>query len=153
MPRLCAHAATRTGELLDALTETTHRDGAPMFQVYGPASAAGRGATVAFNVLDRTGRVVPYEAVEACGRRAGVAMRGGCFCNPGAAESAFAFPAAESLRCLREASARGFTPRRFAECIGGDVAVGALRASAGAATSAADLRRAVDVCAGIADAT
>ena len=41
------------------------RDGAPLVRVYGPAAGEGdRGAIVAFNVLDRDGRPVPYGLVE-----------------------------------------------------------------------------------------
>jgi selenocysteine lyase/cysteine desulfurase len=77
-------------------------------------------------------------------------VRGGCFCNPGAAEAAFRFPAGETLGCLRRASVDGFTPRRFAECLSNEVPVGAIRVSVGAATSEADVDRCIDTLADLA---
>jgi selenocysteine lyase/cysteine desulfurase len=56
--------------------------------------------------------VLPFRDVEATARGRGLAIRGGCFWNPGAAEYCF-----------------------------GDVAVGALRASIGVPTTVADLDR------------
>lgn len=140
---LGAHVAGLTLRLLDQLQRATHRNGAPMFQVYGPLDGHDRGGTVPFNLVNRQGRGIAYEKVEARARAAGVAVRGGCFCNPGSAEAAFHFPAAASLRCFRTADA--FTPRRFAHCLGDGHAVGAIRASVGAATSEGDIDRAMEV--------
>ena len=72
---------------MDELRALTHRDGSPLVRVYGPRDRYDCGGTVAFNVLDRRGDVVPYEEVEARARDAGISVRGGCFCNPGASES------------------------------------------------------------------
>ena len=75
----------------------------------------------------------------------GVSMRGGCFCNPGASESAFGFPEAATKRCLDAARQRGFSIDRFAECIGGGVPVGAVRASMGIPTNERDRERALAI--------
>jgi selenocysteine lyase/cysteine desulfurase len=114
-------------------------------RIYGPTNLDQRGGTIAFNVLDRVGRVVPYAVVEAAARDAGVAVRGGCFCNPGASETAFGFPADVARRCTQEASARGFSVERFSECLGPEIAVGAVRASVGLATSYSDVNRLMGV--------
>jgi selenocysteine lyase/cysteine desulfurase len=50
--------------------------------------SVNRGRTVAFNVVDRLGTVVPFRLVERRADAAGVQVRGGCVCNPGAAEAA-----------------------------------------------------------------
>ena len=146
--RLHARVADLTARLLARLAAATHDNGVSLFQVYGPLDVRDRGGTVPFNLLDRRGRVIPYEMVEARARSAGVAVRGGCFCNPGSAEAAFRFPSAASLRCFRSTS--DFTPRRFGRCLGTGHAVGAIRASVGVATSEADIDRAVLVLARIA---
>jgi selenocysteine lyase/cysteine desulfurase len=114
-------------------------------RIYGPVNLDQRGGTIAFNVLDRRGRVVPYAVVETAARDAGVAVRGGCFCNPGASEAAFGFPADIAKRCTEEASVRGFTVERFSECLGPEIAVGAVRASVGLATSFSDVNRLMGV--------
>lgn len=116
------------------LAALTHPDGAPLVRLYGPeATAPDRGACVAFNVLRRDGSVVPYELIEELARDRGVAIRGGCFCNPGAAEAAFGLPKERSASCLRELGGR-FTVAEYRRCLADRLAVGALRASPGLAT-------------------
>ena len=56
-------------------------------KIYGPASMQDRGPTIAFNVLDRAAKAIPFSIVEARARDEGLSLRGGCFCNPGASES------------------------------------------------------------------
>jgi selenocysteine lyase/cysteine desulfurase len=135
--------------LMNELASVMHRNGRPVTQLYGPRDTANRGGTVAFNVLSRTGQPIPYSLVECRARDAGVAIRGGCFCNPGAAERAFGFDATQARECMREVAAgeRGFTIDRFARCLGADSAVGAVRASIGIANNREDIARVLAVVA------
>ncbi|HKW11738.1 MAG TPA: hypothetical protein VJO33_15230, partial [Gemmatimonadaceae bacterium] len=105
------------------------------------------GSAVVFNVIGRDGCIVPYWEVEERARVLGIAVRGGCFCNPGAAEAAFGFDREASARCLRAEKRGDFSVKRFASCMthDSDVAVGAVRASFGLANNDADVRRAVQV--------
>ena len=154
MDRLSAHVACLTTSLLRSLVALRHADGSPMVRLYGPADGRDRGGTVAFNVLAKDGRVVPYWSVAERAHDLGVALRGGCFCNPGAAETALGFDAATTARCLTEGSAEGeFNIRRFAGCMDRDgrTAVGAMRASLGMATNLADIQRAVALVRSAAD--
>ncbi len=144
MARLSDHVRLRTGELLEGLQALAHANGRPQAVVYGPRTLDGRGGTVAFNLVDARGRPIPFAVVEARAREGGVAVRGGCFCNPGASERAFGLRAPDADRCLSETAER-FTLERFAACMGPDVAVGAVRASVGMATTAADVGRALEV--------
>ncbi|HEU4629787.1 MAG TPA: aminotransferase class V-fold PLP-dependent enzyme [Gemmatimonadaceae bacterium] len=145
MPRLEAHVATLTAALLRGLLALRHANGRPAVRVYGPTTTEARGGTVAFNLLDAAGRPVPYARVEARARAMGVSLRGGCFCNPGAAEAAFGFPPERTACCLGAVDARGFTIPRLAACLGPQIAVGAVRASLGIASDARDVARAVAV--------
>jgi selenocysteine lyase/cysteine desulfurase len=148
MERLSSHVARLTTSLLYGLGELRHPDGSPAVRIYGPATTTARGGAVAFNIVGRGGGVIPYRAVEERARTSGVALRGGCFCNPGAAERAFGFDRSRAAHCLDAAGARGeFTIERFAGCLSpnGQEAVGAVRASLGAANNGADIRRAVEV--------
>ena len=145
MDNVKRHVARHTGRLLAALAALHHSNGRPLTTVYGPACTRARGGTVAFNVLDRDGRVVPYQRVEETALSHGVSLRGGCFCNPGAAERAFGFPAARSAQCMERARHEGFSIRSYAECLGDDTAVGAVRVSLGIATNATDLSRLLEV--------
>ena len=144
MRRIHDHVMRLTARFLDGLDAITHSDGTAAVRVYGPRTIDARGATVAFNVLSAHGRAIPYPIVERRARDAGIAIRGGCFCNPGAAEHAFGFDASRSNECLR-ASAPGFTIDRFAECLGDDTAVGAIRASIGVANNDHDVDRALEM--------
>ena len=139
------HVGRLTTLLLAELASLRHANGRPMTRVYGPADNRARGGTVAFNVIDQWGWVVPYAQVEERALTSGVSVRGGCFCNPGAAERAFGFPAAESAACMERARREGFSIPAFAECLGGGVAVGAVRASLGIASAEADIERLIDV--------
>jgi selenocysteine lyase/cysteine desulfurase len=147
MSRLSAHVARLTAHLVRGLRAVCHVDGSPAVRVYGPDALASRGSAVAFNVIASDGRAAPYWLVEEHAREHGVALRGGCFCNPGAAEAAFGFEREAAERCLREASRRTFTIQRFADCMTRDTgaAVGALRASLGLANNDADIDRALAV--------
>jgi selenocysteine lyase/cysteine desulfurase len=133
MKRVARHAASMTEACLDRLEGLRDR-----IAIYGPRRTDGRGGAVAFNVY-RRGRLVAYDAVEAAARQRSIAIRGGCFCNPGAAEHAFGIPAKQARSCLKAE----FTVPRFRACMD-DRAVGALRASIGIPTTTADLDRLIE---------
>jgi selenocysteine lyase/cysteine desulfurase len=145
MRRLNNHVLRLTAHLLNGLRALEHRDAQPLVRVHGPTSMEDRGPTITFNVLDRTGHTIPYWNVEARAREEGVSLRGGCFCNPGASEYAFGFRADETSQCLNRFSDSGFTIERFAQCLGRDVPVGAVRISLGLASNLADIDRALSV--------
>lgn len=144
MVRLENHVARLRDRLLDGLRGLRHGDAAPRIRIYGPDSPGLRGGAIAFNVLDRSGGVVPYPRVETLARDAGISVRGGCFCNPGASEAAFGTERSHLARCL-DALGGDFTPQRLAACSGN--AVGAIRASVGLANDARDIDRLVELLA------
>lgn len=139
--RLASHLAALTAELLRDVQSLTHKSSAPVACVLGPTSTESRGATVALALRAADGSVIPYWEVEQAAREDGIAVRGGCFCNPGCAEEAFGFPAKETAECL-QALGENFTIPRFADCLGGR-AVGAIRISLGLGSIRADILRAV----------
>jgi selenocysteine lyase/cysteine desulfurase len=138
-----AHVDAEAQHLLGALASLKHDNSAPLVVIYGPDDGQDRGGTIAFNVIDRHGRVVPYDIVETSLSERGVFVRGGCFCNPGAAEAAFRFDPERTARCLTVLEGR-FTIPRFAACLGAGAVVGAVRASVGIPTNARDIGRLVD---------
>lgn len=143
MARIEARVAGLTGRLLSILQGLRHPNGRPAVVLYGPSGTEGRGGTVSFNGLDADGGVVPYGVVERAASAVGISVRGGCFCNPGAAEVAFGLPDEASVACFESMAPGAFSLARLSECLGGTVAVGALRASVGIATTDADLDRLV----------
>jgi selenocysteine lyase/cysteine desulfurase len=130
MDAVAGHSTSMTGRLLEML-----RGWADAVVVYGSGRLDACGGTVAFN-LRRGGRVVAYKEVEATARARGVAIRGGCFCNPGTAARAFGLNAPRTRACLRG----DFSLPRFRTCMDGR-AVGALRASVGLATNGTNIER------------
>ena len=142
--RLTPRVLELAEELIAGLRNLRHRDGSPLVTIYGPASLDRRGGTIAFNILDRDGHPVPFGLVEHRADAAGVHLRGGCFCNPGASEAAFGFDADRVGRCL-DTLVDGFSIPRLQQCLGPGTAVGAVRASLGLANNSRDIQRAIDV--------
>ena len=142
MTRISRRVASLGRDLRDRLAELRHRNGAPLVTLYG-AVGEDHGATLAFNVLDANGEVVPYCRVEERAREMRVSIRGGCFCNPGAAERALGIDSVALADCLRLARERGieFSHAWLADCLGRPV--GALRMSLGYGTDAADIGRGI----------
>ncbi|MGZ4779275.1 MAG: aminotransferase class V-fold PLP-dependent enzyme [Thermoanaerobaculia bacterium] len=131
MDRLSRHVAGLASILLEGLRALPH------VRIYGPTDMKDRGGTVVFNVRD-----VPFSVVEERAAAAGVSLRGGCFCNPGASEVAFGLDAGRTASCL-DAIGESFTVERFASCV--DSEVGAVRISIGLANNADDIHRAIEV--------
>ena len=148
--RLARHLAVLTSGLRAGLSDLRHGNGSPVIRMLGPADGFGTGAIVALTVSDRLNRTVPYWDVEAAAREDGIAVRGGCFCNPGCAEAAFSFPEARVRSCL-DTLGGNFTVPRFAACLE-DRAVGAIRISMGLGSVAADVHRVVEFLAGYVNA-
>jgi selenocysteine lyase/cysteine desulfurase len=134
-----------TGWLLDGLTHLKHGNGAPMVRLYGPADGTARGGTVAFNFLDAEGAVVDERAVARDTSAAGISVRTGCFCNPGAGEWAFGL----TRRTVRGTWWRGFLRRDmrtvddYLDLIGLPSG-GAVRVSLGLVSNISDVERFLD---------
>jgi selenocysteine lyase/cysteine desulfurase len=95
-----------TSWLLDCLGRMRHSSGAPMVRVYGPPTRIARGGTVALNFLDPDGQIIDERAVSRDSSAAGISLRTGCFCNPGAGEAAFGLTRRD-LRAAWRALSRG----------------------------------------------
>jgi selenocysteine lyase/cysteine desulfurase len=126
-----------TGWLLGRLADLRHSNGKPMAQIYGPDSTRDRGGIVAFNVLDPGGQVVDERAVARETADAGISIRTGCFCNPGAVEASFRLTRADWRRALR---GRARTMDEYLAFLGMPSG-GSLRASVGLASNVDDVER------------
>ena len=133
------HARVRAlaGRLLEALGALCHSDGSPAAVIYGPLSSDHRGATIAFNFLHPDGRVVDERYVDRVASAHRISLRTGCFCNPGAGEVAFTI-ARETL--VGGEFGDAMTLEDYVRVIGLPSG-GAIRASLGVASNAADLER------------
>jgi molybdenum cofactor sulfurtransferase len=124
------------GWLLTALSELRHGNGTPMVRFYGPVETQMRGATVTMNFADPTGGLIDSGLVERHANAAGIALRSGCHCNPGAGEIALGLSAAEMAAPFRHKDQ--LTYEEFLHVIDGKK-TGAARASMGLASTFADV--------------
>jgi selenocysteine lyase/cysteine desulfurase len=141
--RISEHVTGLTTLLMRRLRELRHGNGAPAARIYGPHEG-GRGGCVAFNLLQADGRIFDCRRIEAAANDAGISIRTGYFCNPGAAEQSFELPEDEALRCYRELAGDEFTLQQFSACLH-DKPVGAVRVSFGVSTVAADIDQLMSV--------
>jgi selenocysteine lyase/cysteine desulfurase len=128
--------ACLTGWMLGRLAAMRHSGGQPIARVHGPAGTLDRGGTVAFSLLDPRGQNFDAGMVARHAAAAGISVRTGCFCNPGAAEAAFGLTRSDVARA-RWLDA-GSTDR-YMETIG--LPGGAIRASVGLASSIEDVEK------------
>jgi selenocysteine lyase/cysteine desulfurase len=132
-----------TSWLLDRLGRLRHSSGAPMARIYGPANVVSRGATVALSFVDPDGRVVDACTVSRDAGAAGISLRTGCFCNPGAGEAAFGLGTRDHARARQvlEHSQGGMEDYLS---VMGMPAGGAVRVSLGVASTLDDVEKFLD---------
>ena len=147
------HVARMTGGLLEALCGPVHGNGAPLARVHGPATAAARGGTVAFNLVDPAGHAYDIRQVEALAADQRISLRTGCFCNPGAGEAAYGLSSEQIGAFFRQAEGMSFDELRHGVRDAYGLEIGAIRASVGIATNDADLARFAAFVAGFRDRT
>jgi selenocysteine lyase/cysteine desulfurase len=135
--RIHMHVQSYAERLLHVVASLRHANGAPAATIYGPADSDRRGATIAFNFRHPDGRIVDERYVDRVARRHSVSLRTGCFCNPGAGEVAFTI-SRETL--VGGEFGQGMTLNDYVHAIGLPSG-GAVRASLGIATNAADIDR------------
>ncbi len=129
-----------TGWLLDNLKEMKHSSGVPLARIYGPLDTDQRGGAVTVNFFDRDGHAIDHRSIEAEANQAGISLRTGCFCNPGAGEIALGISKPELAACF---SQPGHDQRLslddFRLCIDGKSS-GAVRASIGLVSNFEDVQ-------------
>lgn len=126
------------GWLLDTITGLRHSNGAPMAHIYGPLGTELRGGTVALNFADPSGALIDSRVVERHANTAGIALRSGCHCNPGAGEIALGLTQAEMAVTLQQKDQ--LSHEEFEQVIDGKKS-GAARVSVGLASTFADVYR------------
>ena len=136
-----------TGWLLRNLVDMRHANGSPLVRLYGPETTERRGATIALNFRDAAGRPLDHQGIERLAGEAGISLRTGCFCNPGAGEVALGISKPELVACFTPPSER-LTLDDFRLCIDGKNS-GAVRISLGVASNFADVHRFVEFARGL----
>ena len=130
-----------TAWLLDRLVRLHHTNGRPMVRIYGPVTTAMRGAIVTMNFYDPDGHLLDYRRVEELAGEQGISLRTGCFCNPGAGETAEGITDEDVTAAL--AATSDLTLPSFLQVIThrGVKSAGAIRASFGIASNFRDAYR------------
>jgi selenocysteine lyase/cysteine desulfurase len=130
-----------TDWLLERLVALCHSNGRPMVRIYGPLTTAMRGAVVTMNFYDPEGHLLDYRRVEEMAGLDGISLRTGCFCNPGAGETAEGITDADVAAALETVT--DLTLPRFLQVITdrGGKSAGAIRVSLGIASNFADVAR------------
>ncbi|KAJ1836424.1 hypothetical protein LPJ63_000348 [Coemansia sp. RSA 2711] len=131
---VASHTQSIVRYALQAMRELRHRNGLPVCEIYGHRDNAQFGPTIAFNVKDRGARHIGYAEVDRLATMAGISLRSGRFCNPGAAQKWLQLSASE----LMQHSSLGFVCGDDHDLIDGKP-VGALRVSFGAMSNEHDI--------------
>jgi molybdenum cofactor sulfurtransferase len=137
-----------TAWTIDQLVALRHRSGRPVVRIFGPADERDRGGTIALAILDEQGRMVDERLVAKAANQAGIVLRTGCFCNPGAGEVAMGMDA----DALGQALA-GLGRWQTVDDLLGLTGAGAVRVSFGAVSDFNDAWRLVEFVAGFRDRT
>jgi molybdenum cofactor sulfurtransferase len=129
-----------TGWLLDNLMQMKHSTGIPLVRVYGPTQMEGRGGAVTVNFYDKDNTALDHRFIEQQANEAGISLRTGCFCNPGAGEIALGISRVELDVCFtRPGHEERLTVDDFRHCIDGKSS-GAVRISVGMVTNFKDIQ-------------
>jgi molybdenum cofactor sulfurtransferase len=142
-----------TGWLLSQLLALRHGNGRPMVRLYGPATTAQRGGTVTMNFYDPEGLLLDYRRLEELAGEQRISLRTGCFCNPGAGETAEDLSEDDMRAGLAEGDEISLS--RFVQVMQarGGKSAGALRVSFGVASNFSDAERFVAFASGLRDQT
>ena len=130
-----------TSWLLENLLGLRHGSGAPVIRVYGPTDMEARGGTLTLNFYDPKEALIDHRRIDDLAGRAGISLRTGCFCNPGAGEIAHGLTE-EDMAAAFENSER-MTFEQFLSVLEDrdGKSAGAVRVSLGLATNFADVYR------------
>ena len=142
-----------TDWLVTGLLALRHSNGRPMVRLYGPASTIMRGGTVTMNFYDPNGHILDYRRIEELAGLEHISLRTGCFCNPGAGETAEGLTE-DDMRAGMAEGAEISLPR-FLQVLQhrGGKSAGAIRVSLGLASNFADVERFLTLAAGFRDQT
>jgi molybdenum cofactor sulfurtransferase len=142
-----------TGWLLEQLLALRHANGRPMARIYGPSTTAMRGGSVTMNFYDPEGHLLDYRRIEELASLRRISLRTGCFCNPGAGETAEGLTEDDML--AGAAGGADMTLPRFMQVIQhrGGKSAGAIRVSLGIVSNFADVYRFVQFASELRDQT
>jgi selenocysteine lyase/cysteine desulfurase len=143
-----------TDWLITELLALQHSNGRPIVRLYGPANMKERGGTVTLNFYDPKGHLLDYRRIEELAALERISLRTGCFCNPGAGETAEDLSEDDMRAGIAEVGP-DINLQRFLQAMQqrGGKSAGAIRVSTGIASNFADVQRFLRFAAGFRDQT
>ena len=139
--RINARVKALIEALANGLKALRHDNGLAIVKIFGPDDFSNRGGNIIMNFFDVSGNKFSLESIESLCNKNMISIRSGCFCNPGIDEI---------NSCIsNEEAAKYFTSRDFGDYkdimnFFGNIR-GAIRASVGIATTAADIQKLIQL--------
>ena len=149
MERIQTRVRYLTGWLIDQLAALRQENDRPVCVIHGPTTTQMRGGTIMVTFMDPAGNPISGSLVEKMAAQRNISLRTGCFCNPGAGETAFGL---DEVYMKQKFAERGHLPfEQLAAEIRAErgVDVSAVRVSLGLVTNFADVYRFMQFAAGI----
>ena len=130
-----------TDWILKELFALRHINGKPMVRIYGPVNMENRGGTITLNFYSPEEHLLDYRRIEELANVEGISLRTGCFCNPGAGETAEGLTPEDMQAAFKEGE--NISLPRFVQMIQhrGNKSAGAIRISVGLASNFTDVYR------------
>jgi len=134
-----------TSHILTQLSQLRHDNHQPLVKLHGPATTDMRGGTITFNLYDPANQRLDYRRIEELAGQQNLSLRTGCFCNPGANESAEGLND-HDIRAGISLGAELNLPNfvKLMDANGTNKSAGAVRASLGVASNFADAQKLID---------
>lgn len=85
--RISRRTKALAGFLINELRDITHPSGEPVVKIFGSHDMHQRGGTMMMNFYDRHGQPFSLEFISKLANERKIAVRTGCFCNPGVDEA------------------------------------------------------------------
>jgi selenocysteine lyase/cysteine desulfurase len=140
--------------MLQRLVALQHSNGHHMVRIYGPVTTASRGGTITMNFYDPEGHLLDYRRIEEMAGAEGISLRTGCFCNPGAGETAEGITE-EDVGAALALDPQNMNLTRFLDLVTsrGGKSAGAIRVSLGVVSNFADALRFIEFAERLRDQT
>ena len=142
-----------TSWLMENLLALRHINGTPVIRVYGPTTMKTRGGTLTVNFYDPKEALMDHRRIDNLAGRAGISLRTGCFCNPGAGEMAHGLTEADMAAAFENSERMTF--EQFLSVLEdrNGKSAGAVRISMGLASNFADVYKFWEFARGFIDQT
>ncbi|KAH0536649.1 hypothetical protein FGG08_006494 [Glutinoglossum americanum] len=148
MESISRHTSYLSKRMYEGLLALQHQNGLPVCRIYKEdavtyGDSKKQGATIAFNVQNSKGELVPYSEVERLADTRNIYLRAGGLCNPGGIAVYLGFAPWQMKRSFSAGHRCGNDAEGSSEIVSGKP-IGVVRASLGAMSSESDVTNFLD---------